>query len=290
MNIHYNKYIKYKLKYINLLNNDKNGGGTEQSKPSIYGSSEQPLKINPRAQVLSESTSTKQKKNFYIPSEILPENKIKLLLELSKITEDMDINYEMSQTGSRDIFLCKVVPFIEEYFHKKINTLTLTESNVGFGGFTYLFITLFKHLNLIELDLDRLRIVNKNLLIYQKYMKELSSYKLISDNFLYCGKGLKQDIVFADFPWGGKKYKWEGKLRLSLKDNSDCDIFLDDIIVDYLQNCKCEMFIFLKPFNFDMDRLGLILDKSGISYKINEFEEAIETRKRTSPSIVVVHI
>jgi hypothetical protein len=32
MDFYYNKYIKYKLKYFDLLKNDQNGGGTEQSK------------------------------------------------------------------------------------------------------------------------------------------------------------------------------------------------------------------------------------------------------------------
>jgi hypothetical protein len=202
----------------------------------------------------------------------------------------MDIDYEMSQTGSRDMFSIQVVPFIEEYFCKKINTLTLTESNVGFGGFTYLFITLFKHLNLIELDKTRLGIVGDNLKIYNNYLKIKSSYKLISNNFLECYRKLEQDIVFADFPWGGRNYKDHETLRLSLKDISGCDVYLDDIIVDFLLNGKCKMFIFLKPFNFDMTGLKSKLDDSQISYKINEFKEAPKTRKDTSPSIVVVYI
>ena len=190
----------------------------------------------------------------------------------------------MSQNGSREIFSMQIVPYIEATFRKPIQELILTESNAGFGGFTYLFLSLFKSVNIVELEESRLDIIKSNIKIYEKHLNFKFSYNFFHENYCELASKLEQDIVFADFPWGGKSYKDHKKLRLSINNSKGDKVLLDDIIVELFRAKKCKMFIFLKPFNFDIDELLKTLDTARLIYTWID----IKKYKGREPSIFVI--
>ena len=219
---------------------------------------------------------------YFIPTFGDEKEQEKLLASLPDITTDE--NFEMSQNGSREIFSRYVVPYIQETFEKSIHELILTESNAGFGGFTYLFLSLFKSVNIVELEKSRLDIIKSNIKIYEKHLNFEFSYNFFHENYCELASELEQDIVFADFPWGGKSYKHHTKLRLSINNSKGDKVLLDDIIVELFKNKKCKMFIFLKPFNFDTDELLKTLNIARLKYTWID----IKKYKGREPSIFVI--
>jgi hypothetical protein len=274
MTIYYNKYLKYKQKYLNLSNSIQLGGGGDEA--SL---------VETQTTKSSRIIDMKKKKLLYFIPTGAEDLQEALLEALAVITTDD--NFEMSQNGSREIFSEYVVPYIQDTFGRPIYELILTESNAGFGGFTYLFISLFKLVNIVELDKSRLDIIESNIQIYRDILKFNFQTTFYEKNYCELTSKLIQDIVFADFPWGGPDYKLQRKLRLSIKNSKDIEVFLDEIIVELFKANKCKMFIFLKPFNFDIDELLKTLDNAGLVYTWRDFRDRKPYRDR-KPSIFVI--
>tara|TARA_B110000971_G_scaffold65518_1_gene67150 strand:+ start:2531 stop:3199 length:669 start_codon:yes stop_codon:yes gene_type:complete len=135
--------------------------------------------------------------------------------------------------------------------------ITITDATASVGGNTIPFLLKnnFKHVNIIEKDTERFNMLQSNIDI--NLNKILGTYTLFNDSFLNL-KGLENDVIFIDPPWGGPDYRRENKIKLFL-DN----INLYCIINELFGYSKTLKFIIIKvPKNFDLDDFKLKLDKN----------------------------
>ena len=130
--------------------------------------------------------------------------------------------------------------------------VTILDATSGVGGDTIVFGRSFGKVIGCELDEKRFNMLKNNVSIYNlqnvKVFNE-DCLKLIFDlNFL--------DVVYMDPPWGGKTYKDENSLRLSIGDRS-----IESIVVDLLDSKKSKSasklreIVFKLPKNYDLKYL-----------------------------------
>ncbi|KAG6965985.1 hypothetical protein JG688_00006973 [Phytophthora aleatoria] len=122
---------------------------------------------------------------------------------------------------------------------RKKYPLVVTDGTACVGGNVLSFCDFFTHVNAIENDSTRVRMLRHNLQVLQK-----TNAKCIHANYLDVMLELEQDVVFLDPPWGGPEYKDLDKVDLFLGGSP-----LHDICTRLQASAKC---IVLKvPSNFD---------------------------------------
>ncbi|KAG2779507.1 hypothetical protein PC129_g7085 [Phytophthora cactorum] len=122
---------------------------------------------------------------------------------------------------------------------RKKYPLVVTDGTACVGGNVLSFCDFFTHVNAIENDSTRVRMLRHNLQVLQK-----TNAKCIHANYLDVMLELEQDVVFLDPPWGGPEYKDLDKVDLFLGGSP-----LHDICMRLQGSAKC---IVLKvPSNFD---------------------------------------
>lgn len=136
--------------------------------------------------------------------------------------------------------------FILNKLHKKNilgKSFVITDATAGVGGNTLSFCKHFKHVNAIELDAVRHHYLINNITQYN--YQNITYYNV---DYLEIMHQLRQDIIFIDPPWGGKKYKYRTKLKIVLSGQSF------ETILMKLIHCKLAKYIVLKlPMNYDFD-------------------------------------
>ncbi len=125
---------------------------------------------------------------------------------------------------------------------------TITDMTACVGGNVLSFAKSFSHVNAIELDKVRCDMLINN-------VKTVSGYSNV--NF-FCGNGIdvirsgktRQDIIFADPPWGGMEYINKNYVSLSLKNDMGNEYDLSDLVKEMLKYAK--YIAFKVPINFDV--------------------------------------
>lgn len=133
-----------------------------------------------------------------------------------------------------------VYKLIPPKMRKSIKELVITECNGGLGGVTIGIAPYFKKINTVEITEDHAKIINNNLNVYG-----IKNVSVINDDYFNVMFTLKQDIIFADPPWGGPNYKSEKDLHLGL---NNVDIVC--IINELYKKKLFQIFILLAPYNF----------------------------------------
>lgn len=97
---------------------------------------------------------------------------------------------------------------------------TVTDATACIGGNTLEFARAFAHVHAVELDPVRASMLRHNL-AWLRLDKGVTVHE--AD---YCGlqATLRQDVVFLDPPWGGKRYKQQERVRLYLSDRDVGDL------------------------------------------------------------------
>ena len=97
---------------------------------------------------------------------------------------------------------------------------TITDATACIGGNTLEFARAFAHVHAVELDPTRASMLRHNLTLLHME-KGVTIYE--AD---YCDlhPTLRQDVVFLDPPWGGKRYKHQECVRLYLSDRDVGDL------------------------------------------------------------------
>jgi tRNA G10 N-methylase Trm11 len=127
--------------------------------------------------------------------------------------------------------------------------LTVFDATAGVGGDTIVFGQRFGKVIGCELDDNRFKMLENNVNVY-----ELSNVKVVNEDCLNLIFQLNYlDIVYMDPPWGGKSYKNEDNLALSIGDKS-----IESIVVDLLDETKSKSahclkeIVFKLPKNYDL--------------------------------------
>ena len=133
--------------------------------------------------------------------------------ELKKIKLDSTSLYSITPYK----FTIIITDLIEKHFGT--TDLTITDACACIGGDTISFCKKFKKVNAIELCPDRFYFLSENLKLYN-----FKNYTIYNDDCLKRITELKQDVIFCDFPWGGKGYKHKKEVDLYLGGISSSEI------------------------------------------------------------------
>jgi hypothetical protein len=128
------------------------------------------------------------------------------------------------------------------------DTVTITETNGGLGGFSSALLTEFNTLNIMEINPTHYKIIQNNLKIYGFDDDPNKKITIYEDDYLQQMLNLNQDIIVSDPPWSGRDYIKQSAIRLGFSniDISNVINFLND-------NKKFKLFIFLAPVNFNFN-------------------------------------
>ena len=139
----------------------------------------------------------------------LPIENLKYLFEgnevfLRKLKMDNVSVYSMTPLEASK----SIIKIILKYVPKKS---TITDMTACIGGDTIRFSQIFSQINSIELSEERCEFLKHNVNVYKR--KNVKIYQGDSLNII---EKLKQDVIYIDPPWGGKKYKYKKKINLYL--------------------------------------------------------------------------
>lgn len=97
---------------------------------------------------------------------------------------------------------------------------TVTDATACIGGNTLEFARIFAHVHAVELDSVRVSMLRHNLALLQ-----LDTGVTVHEaDYCQLQTTLRQDVVFLDPPWGGKRYKQQERVRLYLSDRDVGDL------------------------------------------------------------------
>ncbi len=132
---------------------------------------------------------------------------------------------------------------------KAAATLTLTDAMACVGGNTIAFSEVFGHVNAIELDAGRARMLENNLRLFK--CTNAVVYNGYAQNYL---PTLDSDVVFFDPPWGVDYRKYAtNTMKIYLSNAQGSRELFDDIAAGARDHAK---FIAMKlPINYAVDDL-----------------------------------
>ena len=97
---------------------------------------------------------------------------------------------------------------------------TVTDATACIGGNTLEFARAFAHVHAVEIDPVRASMLRHNL----AWLRLDKGVTVHEADFCDMQSTLRQDVVFLDPPWGGKRYKQQERVRLYLSDRDVGDL------------------------------------------------------------------
>lgn len=156
---------------------------------------------------------------------------------------DEDKKYKMDEVSIYSVtpqeYADKTSDLIQEYM--KTNNIIITDLMACIGGNSISFCKKFKQVNSIELSKDRYDFLVHNLKICG-----FNNFNTYNENCLSKVKDLKQDVIFIDPEWGGRKYKYKKFIDLNIS-----KIPLYDVCNDLKKYCTLQVIKVPNNFNFD---------------------------------------
>lgn len=126
------------------------------------------------------------------------------------------------------------------------NEITIMDCTAGLGGNVISFAKFFKKVIGIEINSDRFKMLDNNVIICCK--DNMENIYLINGNFLDYIETIDADCYFIDPPWGGPDYKFNIKTKIRIDDVQLIDIIK---IIKNKQNDK--MIVMKLPNNYNID-------------------------------------
>ena len=133
--------------------------------------------------------------------------------------------------------------------------LTVTDATACVGGDTLHFAKHFQRVHSIECDDTHVKMLRNNVSAYPDRADRVTVHHGDALNIL---PTLKQDVVFLDPPWGGKTYKANRKLELTLSGKSLPEV-VDQLWVDRKRSgTRCVVFKMPRNAGFGAFRRGVM--------------------------------
>ena len=151
----------------------------------------------------------------------------------------------------------RIAEIILSYVSKKG---IITDMTACVGGDTIRLSHIFKHINAIEISGERCKFLQHNVETYG-----CKNVSVFHGDCLEMIHGLKQDVIYIDPPWGGKKYKYKKKVNLYLSTTPMWSI------CNNLQNLS-KIIVLKVPLNFNEEFFvkKLIYDKEKVNRYVLE--------------------
>jgi len=219
------KYLKYKIKYMNLKSKHIHNqvGGKEKLFPNQidFVPEIDPIEIEFNEELFKKSFPEDKKVNFK-------------KLKMSNIGK-----YSVSDPKSAQY----ISDVIKSYFPKN-NNLIITDATANMGGNTINFAKNFSKVNSVEIIKLHCKFLENNI----KQYKLSKNVNIKCNDYFDVMLDLKQDIIFIDPPWGGTDYKKIPYLDLSLN-----NVDIGDIVNKLKE--KAKMIVLKVPKNFNLTKI-----------------------------------
>lgn len=226
--MYYEKYKKYKTKYLEL----KYGGTTDDSTQLV--------------------TSIDYIKALF--PKLDDEEKYKLIQIDVPSTKYISLSYNADFTTKLIIKHMKLIDLDPK-------DSSITDGTGGTGGNTLSFATFFRKVNSIEFDKNRSKYLENNVSIYG-----FTNVNVINGDTVEQVKKIEdQDVVFIDPPWGGSSYKLQKYVKLFMATTPIEDLCLD-IFDSTKTKCVPKLIALKLPLNYDTKYFHSKLNKYKIKY------------------------
>ncbi len=123
---------------------------------------------------------------------------------------------------------------------------TITDATASVGGNVIVFAKNFKHINAVELNESRKKMLDFNIALLK--LNNITTYCDWSQNII---TQTTQDIIFFDPPWG-TDYKSYHNLRLDIG-GPNAKQTIEDFVIEAFGYCR--WFVIKLPNNYDLDYL-----------------------------------
>lgn len=153
----------------------------------------------------------------------------------------------------------------------------IIDMTAGLGGNTINFANKIAKVSSIELDTKRYEFLNNNLMVYN--ITNVTTYNMCC--FKWCDEHVncEANVIFIDPPWGGKSYKYEQNICLSLDEYKLHEI--PNIICKKIP--KISMIVFKLPINYN---ITLFQD---FNYKIHKLKKNVYTNVYTMQILCIFY-
>ena len=132
---------------------------------------------------------------------------------------------------------------------KDLSTITIFDGTSGVGGDTIVFGHIYGHVIGCEIDSKRFKMLENNVNMY-----DLRNVTLVNDNCLKLMFDINYfDVVYLDPPWGGRDYKHQQNLTLTIGDKS-VETIVNELISDASRSDP-KLIVLKLPKNYDLQYL-----------------------------------
>jgi 16S rRNA G966 N2-methylase RsmD len=147
--------------------------------------------------------------------------------------------------------LTRILSHIFKSWNKDTKDIVITDGTAGIGGNTLSFSNVFKRVNSIEMDPIQFEALKHNVNVYRK-----NNIPLYNADCLNLIPKLDQNAIFVDPPWGGKSYKNEVDIDLTIN-----DVPMIQIVNRWKKECKDLWIVAVKiPKNFALQKFANLSD------------------------------
>ena len=127
---------------------------------------------------------------------------------------------EVSLYSATDQLTARAIARVLQTLPGVTRASTVTDATACIGGNTFEFARIFAHVHAVEVDTVRASMLRHNLALLQ-----LDTDVTVHEaDYCLLQTTLRQDVVFLDPPWGGKRYKQQERVRLYLSDRDVGDL------------------------------------------------------------------
>ena len=137
--------------------------------------------------------------------------------------------------------------------------MSITDATACIGGNSISFCKYFSHVNMIEINKKRVKMLRHNVSACYKHKtfgKDMKATYKISNgdylNVLHENKDIQKDIIFFDPPWGGLDYKKHNKLMPEINNDT-----ITDIVHKMCEDIHFKFVVLKLPVNFDLDSFSI---------------------------------
>jgi len=135
-------------------------------------------------------------------------------------------------------------------------TSRIIDATGGVGGDTISFSTYFCHVTAIENDPKRFEFISHNVAVYK-----LNNVTLVNDDCLRVLPSLdKIDVIYIDPPWGGRNYKNQHNITLSIGDKPIENV-IEDMFDEKIMTCIPRIVVVKLPVNYNVYHFNDVLDE-----------------------------
>lgn len=145
---------------------------------------------------------------------------------------------------SKNIAAKKLKSIIHQYM--KSYDITITDACANVGSDTLMLAKYFSNVNSIELDDTNYSALKNNVDVYN-----YKNINLIKGNNLEHLPNIKQDVIYADPPWGGGSYKKHSQIKLYF-DKIELAVFYNK----FKNNAK--LHIYKVPYNYNINNFLIV--------------------------------